>query len=174
MSKPIRITKEIREQFVQGVLKDTPDKSTELINAIKDAMNAQIKKEIPKPVYEFWKAGYGSYLQTCAEYSDPNNWRERVWYPYNSGGRISFEKNPGVIKARKAFEQYQESRKQLAVQLQGLIAGFTTVKAAREGLPEFAKYLPAEDSKPAYAVAVVAANVVSELNKAGWPDEKKK
>lgn len=74
-------------------------------------------------------------------------------------------------KARGLVEKHQEQsaqRKELETKLAAAIAGCSTRKRAVEVLPEFEKYLPAEDAPIDRSVPAIA-NVVAEFSKAGWP-----
>jgi hypothetical protein len=58
---------------------------------------------------------------------------------------------------------------ELRDRVKSMIAGCTTLKAAQEKMPEFAKYLPASrDGLVDHSMPVVA-NVVDALVAAGWP-----
>jgi hypothetical protein len=65
-----------------------------------------------------------------------------------------------------AHEQNQ-ARTRLRNQLEQAAASATTTKALAEMFPEFAKYLPAEETKARNLPAI--ANVVADFVKAGWP-----
>jgi hypothetical protein len=66
----------------------------------------------------------------------------------------------------KAREQ-DEMLERLEAQLRGVTNACTTLKALREALPEFVRYMPVEHEKGSNLPAL--ANVVTDFMKAGWP-----
>ena len=63
-------------------------------------------------------------------------------------------------------------RAALRSRISAVIDACSTLKQAKEALPEFEKYLPAEPKEVDRSLPVVG-NLVAELTKAGWPDKKK-
>lgn len=82
----------------------------------------------------------------------------------------------GVEAACKALVEadaaQKEARGSLERRLRAVAYGVTTRKALVDALPEFEKYLPA-DEPAAIKTLPVIANVVSDFVKAGWPKGKK-
>lgn len=74
-----------------------------------------------------------------------------------------------MLESRKAQE---EARHELSRKLRAVAYSVTTRKALADALPEFAKYLPADEAAACRQLPVVA-NVVAEFVKAGWPKGKK-
>jgi hypothetical protein len=66
-----------------------------------------------------------------------------------------------------------EKRKELRSKLQATADAVTTRKALIDLLPEFEKYLPADEAK-AVATLPAVANVLSDFVKAGWPKNQPK
>lgn len=80
---------------------------------------------------------------------------------------------PGEVKAvveelEKQNDEQHDSRNNLETKLQAVAESCTTRKALLNALPEFEKYLPADDAAACRSLPVVA-NVVSDFMKAGWP-----
>lgn len=62
------------------------------------------------------------------------------------------------------------ARSSLESKLRGIVYGCTTRKALVEALPEFEKYLPAEEPKSMRSLPAIA-NVVADFTRAGWPKQ---
>lgn len=72
----------------------------------------------------------------------------------------------------KLHIEQRVKRDALSSQLRGAAYACNTTKQLRELLPEFDKYLPAEEEKTCRTLPAVA-NIVAEFTKAGWPAKKK-
>lgn len=176
----MRLTNTIRDAFVTAVLADTPkvDYQTECRKVIeqhlKDIMPPKIAAALKDPA--------------CAEYFSHNyvTWDSSPWgsmaflaapMPANSKhGYYHIKDMETVHKLNTLVTNYKAQLKQrdeLQQKLQAAIYGFTTVKAALQAMPEFAKYLP-DPEKPADRSVPAVANLVADLMAAGWPDEGKK
>ena len=80
------------------------------------------------------------------------------------------------LLAELAFIKTQEKdqndkRRELEAKLHGVIDSFTTVKLAREALPEFAKYLPEVDGNRCKTLPAIAG-LVADLQNVGWKPAK--
>lgn len=80
------------------------------------------------------------------------------------------------LLAELAFIKTQEKdqndkRRELEAKLHGVIDSFTTVKLAREALPEFAKYLPEVDGSRCKTLPAIAG-LVADLQNVGWKPAK--
>lgn len=62
----------------------------------------------------------------------------------------------------------RDSRNDLRLKLEGCAAACTTLKLLKDMLPEFVKYMPADEPAACKTLPVVQ-NVVSDFVKAGWP-----
>lgn len=72
----------------------------------------------------------------------------------------------------EAAQAQSQSRSDLKVKVRATINSCTTLKQAKERLPEFEKYLPADRDGNGTASLPVVANLVADLTKAGWPKGK--
>lgn len=73
--------------------------------------------------------------------------------------------------AAKLVEQSRK-RRELELKITGIIESCRTLKQAKDRLPEFEKYLPADRSQLATQNLPVA-NLVADLTAAGWPKGQK-
>jgi hypothetical protein len=72
---------------------------------------------------------------------------------------------------KKQENEQQKKRWDLETKLRGVIDSFTTVKTAREALPEFAKYLPEIDGSRCKTLPAIAG-LVADLQNIGWKTPK--
>ena len=83
---------------------------------------------------------------------------------------------PEMMAIRQGYADEFNMLKKLRKQLTAVIASCTTLKQAKEALPEFVKYLPEEPGSAIDRTLPVVGNLVADLSKAGWPkkDSKRK
>lgn len=72
-----------------------------------------------------------------------------------------------LVPLAEASAAQSAKAKELRAKVRGLIEACSTRKQAAERMPEFEKYLPAEETAPLANLPV--SNVVAELVSAGWP-----
>lgn len=165
----MRLTNSDRDAFVRAVMDDVP-KTDYSEQAMKLCEEAFLKAADPR---------------LLAVYNDPKL-RDRLegryvalpGYLQNFYHRLVDDKTLTALRsqleelANKHREQV-ESRSKLETQLRGAIYGCTTLKQAKEVLPEFEKYLPQERDGKVIRSMPVVANLVTDLMNAGWPKDKK-
>ena len=83
---------------------------------------------------------------------------------------------PEMLAIRQGYTDERNMLNNLRKQLTAVIASCTTLKQAKEALPEFIKYLPEEPGSVIDRTVPVVGNLVADLSKAGWPkkDSKRK
>ena len=83
---------------------------------------------------------------------------------------------PEMLAIRQGYADERNMLNNLCKQLTAVIASCTTLKQAKEALPEFIKYLPEEPGSAINRTLPVVGNLVADLSKAGWPkkDSKRK
>ena len=83
---------------------------------------------------------------------------------------------PEMMVIRQGYADERNMLNNLRKQLTAVIASCTTLKQAKEALPEFIKYLPEEPGSAVDRTLPVVGNLVADLSKAGWPkkDSKRK
>lgn len=159
----MKLTNSMRDAFIRAVMDDVPSVDyTEQIRSA--AMKAAIEAMPPK-------------IQ--AAYKDPTS-RDYItthWFYGDIGAQLPGLRKEDLIKAAVASlvakkDAQDAARSDLKKKLKGVAYSVTTRKALADALPEFEKYLPADEAAASRALPVVA-NVVSEFVKAGWPKDKK-
>lgn len=162
----MNLNKYDRQAFVRAVMDDVP-----MINY--DELARKKAKEtilsfLPAEVQMVYKH-YPDYLNT--KYIGMPGSLDNFYMPAPDR-RVIKDEAPEVWTeleelAAKKTEQ-GDKREALRMKLTAIIDSCRTLKQAKERLPEFEKYLPAERGVTD-TVNLPVANLVAELNAAGWP-----
>jgi len=165
----LKLTNTIRDAFIRAVMDDVPfvdHKETIRKAVLEDALlqaPAFVRKAWPDEDMRRW-------LETATPYYGGVS----VTIPYNGGWASTFEITPGNRAALEALvkkkDHDEELRADLHAKIKAVAYSVSTRKALADALPEFEKYLPADDAKAIRTLPVVA-NVVTDFMKAGWPKE---
>lgn len=186
----MKLTKKHREDFVDAVMADVPKENyaTQIEDVIRKLWRAILKREklenvdaerLNKEAVHVCYSIHDTTKEAVVEI--PKG--ERRW-DYTSRFICSLrlhgltEEEAKELPASaevaelvgKVVVQYNQ-RAALRQKITAVIASCTTLKQAKEALPEFEKYLPAEPGKMDRSLPVVG-NLVAELTKAGWPKKK--
>jgi hypothetical protein len=165
----MKLTKIDREAFVRAVMQDVP-KVDYMEQARKLVLDDSIE-QLPPQLRQFaLDKNTSAFIRTDTYYS---------WHGFNQsftvfagrGGAFSLTKKSQTAYD-KLVEQYKaqkEQREALKERIQAVIAGCTTLKMAKERLPEFDKYLPQEREGSKTPNLPAIANIVADLTKLGWP-----
>lgn len=165
----MKLTNYHRQAFVSAVMADLPsiDYAEQFKKLVEDDMIvvappkiAEILKD--KDLRHYLLGGYNNYSRG---------------YNCGVGGSIAVFRDykpsaKGLVKIDKLIETsvaQMNARTKIEEQIRGVISACSTLKAAHARLPEFAKYLPAEEVKGTMLPAI--ANLAAELVKMGWPKD---
>lgn len=154
----MKLTYYDRQAFVRAVMNDVPkitkeDVLPKLQAELLKAMSPEARKlyrKSPKAL----RSDYDHYLTTAREFvryvvGDAQNVRE-ILQPYKD-----------AVDARDEIEN----------RLQATIKSCSTLKQAKERLPEFEKYLPTERGTTDVTGLPAISNLVADLTKLGWPKD---
>lgn len=167
----MRLTNTMREAFVRAAMQDVP--CVDYGNKIRDAVNKEIAKAKKK-------AGIAGVDDSRLS----ENWSTYVRNSDGSAGtsfsargllkeeRKAIETNPALVAMQDAFGEQEKQHTALRDKLTGAINACATRKQAAEALPEFEKYLPADDPRALRSLPALA-NVAADFVKAGWPKGQK-
>lgn len=170
----MRLTKTDKEAFVRAVMDDVPkhdfDEMAKLM--VIDHFKKVLPKEIVAIVEDKNLCDYIN-IGCVGMPREINDFYTR----YRPIGFQGWGQLPDDVKVRldelSTLKKDQNAKRHaLESSVRGMIEPLTTLKAALAKLPEFAEYLPAERD-PVVIAGLPVANVVVELNNAGWPKEKK-
>lgn len=167
----MRLTNTIRDAYVRSVMDDVP--RVDYSEQIRELVTKAHIRALPREVRRAWE--------------DPNqqNYINTVYRSYGGvsvgplpgyGGSWNSNEHPVLmtpdqleLDALVAKMRAQEkSRDNLKAKLRSAAYAATTRKQLAELLPEFEKYLPADDTAALRTVPVVA-NLVADFVDAGWP-----
>lgn len=165
----MRLTNVIRDAFVRAAMQDVPSAENYEEQAHKLVVEDSINKlpEKLKPIARDKKLK--EFLETRT------HWFYRQ--PFGSVTVFGYEYTPSKEVGEKIAElaakkQAEDSRNsQLQERLKSAAYSVTTRKALVDLLPEFEKYLPA-DEPAAIKTLPAIANLVTDFTKAGWPKDK--
>lgn len=168
----MKLTNTLRDAFIRAAMNDVPqvDYDAQIDKLFRDAAVAALPakvrallkdKECERYVHFEYRSFTGLYRNQhvpCSRF------------------REDFKLPPEVQTQIRALIDKSEAqgrqRNDLERKLRGVAYGVTTRKALADALPEFVKYLPADEQAAARSLPVVA-NVVAEFVKAGWPKDAK-
>lgn len=150
--------------FVRAVMQDVPH--TDYQEQVQWTVDNYFAARCPADVVAFAKKYPGRLRSYFVSHTDSAH------TPFVEQPQYNIESNhPELYRAVRVIldkkAEQQRQRDELRNKVAGMIAGCTTLKQARERLPEFEKYLPKERD-PATTAGVPVSNVVAELTKAGW------
>lgn len=166
----MKLTNYIRDAFIKAAMDDVPSIDYE------EQMRSMILKDavdhLPPKIKAIWKDhSLRGWIETYNKHfpgSIPN-----VEVPGNRDGCLyepSEEFKTALKQVAALDEEQRKKRNKLECDLHAIAYSATTRKQLVERLPEFEKYLPAEESTERNLPAV--ANVVTAFVKAGWPKNK--
>lgn len=171
----MKLTNYIRDAFIDAALADVP-KGCDHEEAIRKIAQADLLAQVPALIQKAWKdpdliqyirRRSDSYGDVSVAYpSADDGWGSRGKRQLGTEAQKKVDKLAGEMLADLAL------RKDLRQKLKGAAYACNTTKQLRELLPEFAKYLPAEEEQTCRTLPVVA-NIVADFTKAGWPAKKK-
>ena len=188
----MKLTKKHREDFVEAVMSDVPQANypTQAEDRAR-LLYKQIAEEVGIsniPLERLEMRSCSIYLSKHGQaHKFARDGREDGWAWKDYNGycffRIglrgltheevdSIEKDPEIQKLVDLFIEEKNKHADLRQKVTAVIAACSTLKQAKEALPEFEKYLPAEPGNVDRSLPVVG-NLVADLAKAGWPAKKK-
>ena len=186
----MKLTKAHKAEFVRAVLADVPTKNypTQAEDLARKLCQAKYK-ELGLAKVDPSRLSYASiYVRVWA--SDimlADRPKDGCYYPCNTFAQIAgkglneheiaeITDCPEMMVIRQGYADEYNMLNNLRKQLTAVIASCTTLKQAKEALPEFIKYLPEEPGSAIDRTLPVVGNLVADLSKAGWPkkDSKRK
>lgn len=164
----MRLTNALRDAFINATMADVP--------------KVDYKEQSRAVMHRAWVRSLPASIQALA--NDPAlsrylNLKWAYWLnvsaylPCADGESIDLsnvftpEEKLELVRLKDAELAQEKQSGELRSMLHGVAYGVTTRKALAEALPEFAKYLPAEQVKTGNLPAL--ANVVAAFVQAGWP-----
>ena len=186
----MKLSKAHKAEFVRAVLADVPTKNypTQAEDLARKLCQAKYK-ELGLDNVDPSRLSYASiYVRVWAsEIMLADRPKDECYYPANTFAQIAgsglneheiaeITDCPEMMAIRQGYADEHNMLNNLHKQLTAVIAACSTLKQAKEALPEFIKYLPEKPGNPVDRTLPVVGNLVADLSKAGWPkkDSKRK
>lgn len=170
----MKLTKIDREAFVRAVMQDVP-KVDYTEQARKLVLDDSIE-QLPAQLRQFaLNKDTNAFLRTDSYWAYQGFQKSFTVFTARSGSFSLTKKSQAAFdKLAEQYKAQKEQREALEQRVSAVIAGCSTLKMAKERLPEFEKYLPQDrgDSKTPNLPAI--ANIVADLTKLGWPKSMQK
>ena len=169
----MRLNNSIKQAFVKSVLDDSAlvDYTTQINDRVKkyfyDIAPADVKKVYDNPKTQKYISSNSVSMNYGSEYL---GWFNAPLIPIDCVV-TDMDLLAELAYLKKQENEQQRKRWDLETKLRGVIDSFTTVKTAREALPEFAKYLPEVDGSRCKTLPAIAG-LVSDLQNIGWKPAK--
>ncbi len=170
----MRLTNIIRKSFVNAVMQDLPEPEN-WEKQVHDIYKADAIEQMPAELRAFAlnsKTSHWFNTRSVYRYDSPFSSvyvvsPQGMDYQASSSAKAKIDELTAKAKAHKTL------RYELREKLKGIADGCTTRKALASALPEFEKYLPADEPAACRSLPAVA-NLVADFTKAGWPKGEKK
>lgn len=170
----MKLTNHIRNSFVRAVVADLPrikydEQARERIQ--NDALN-----RLPLKVRALYNTvDLRDYL-LLTRVRVPGEWNHGNSLYVNVYGMADYKIGDGMtsvmLELAKRMQEQEQTRKTLQACLASAASAVTTRKALADMLPEFERYLPADEAAACKTLPAVA-NLVASFAKAGWPTKVK-
>ena len=172
----MRLTNSIRQAFVQSVLDDVP--KTDYQEQLRELIKADAYKQLPAEIQRIADDNtLISYLNTSYHNVSANrddgfdsyfSLGMQIYNPYGTYQENADTKTTKLELIGKHLAQ-EKTLNALREKLRVAIEAVNTVKQAKEVMPEFAKYLPAEVEKSNGLPAPIFKTLLSDLKNVGFP-----
>jgi hypothetical protein len=164
----MKLTKDDKQAFVSAVMDDVPqiDYNELARKLIMDWAIAKLPDYVKRAYDEGWVETKHVSTPGLLSY---------VYAPLQE--RVCQEDMPAELWAQlevlaDAMKEQKEKLRQLNESVAASITGCSTLKQAKERLPEFEKYLPADRDGTGISNLPAISNTVAALVQAGWPKGK--
>lgn len=173
----MKLTNYIRDAFVRSAMNDVPEVDYEEqirsagTKAVLDVLPADVRKayddEKQRPYVNTHYRKLGGVSMSVPGHG--GCWSGEVAYPVLPAKAIKH-----LDELQMKHQEQQKQRSELESKLKAAAYACTTRKALAELLPEFEKYLPADEAKAQKVMLPAVANIVADFTKAGWPKGSKR
>lgn len=157
----MRLTKHMREAFVRAVMVDVPQidydeqmQNIALTGAV-DLMPPAVRDAYKKHP-EFFSLEWQS-VRGCGSF----------YLPVPDSHKLKPDVVEAIQKLKLSKDSQANCRNDLRLKLEGCAAACTTLTSLKDMLPEFVKYMPADEPAACKTLPVVQ-NVVSDFDLIGW------
>ena len=165
----MKLTHYIRDAFITSVMNDVP--AVDYMEEYRKTYLAVYLPTLPKEVQAMWASNaLRPFLKTVTIYRLDGGFAIPTADPYQDPKLVD-TLTVTLNELKVAHDAQRNKHAELRQQVKSAAYACTTTKQLRELLPEFDRYLPAEDAKTSRQLPVVQ-NIMAEFVKAGWPAKK--
>jgi hypothetical protein len=165
----MRLTKFDREAFVRAVMADVP--TVDYDEQAKQLVQKAARDAMPPKVQAVYDDKDTRGFLTCEFYAMPGSLANAyLYHPKGWKHDAKLDKKLQELAAGKKAQD--QARQELRSKLKSIINNCSTLKKAKELLPEFEKYLPAERETVKADNLPAVTGLVTDLMKLGWPKGK--
>lgn len=162
----MKLTNTIRDAFIRAAMQDVP--SIDYTEQARSLLMADSLAQLPPKIRAIAKdKELSHFVNTGRHYANSLG-----YVTVYCGNGNEFKPSPDVAvrvaDLKIAADAQAKVAAELRTKIKAVAYSVTTRKALADLLPEFAKYLPADEQAALRTVPVVA-NVVTDFVKAGWP-----
>jgi hypothetical protein len=167
----MKLTKLHRQAFVTAVMQDVPqiDYETQAHKLAKECSIEYLPPQLRSFALDKELSRFLCTESTWFRHHTTGISNTMVFTDRHHSFRLKDEDQAKMDAILDAAERQIKDRNALKEKITGVIEGCTTLKSAKERLPEFEKYLPKEAEKTANLPAI--SNLVADLAKMGWPKD---
>lgn len=171
----MRLTNDMRDAFIRAAMNDVP--RVDHREEIRKLVLADAVEALPAAVRKLWdNKALNHWVKTETHYfhhigvvipsaSPGSSWRR-------SDHKLSATTLQKVAELKAAMDAADKLHDELKQKLKAAAYGCTTRKQLAALLPEFEKYLPADEVKAIKQNLPAVANIMADFTKAGWPKGK--
>lgn len=171
----MRLTNTIRDAFIRAAMQDVPH--TDYSEQIRKLAYEDLVSQLPEVIRKIWTGKkLDGYIRTTWNIYGGVTITYPAMQNTSNGNKpqLTQEVATQVAALEGLSKEQSKARRELASKLKSAAYGCTTRKQLAELLPEFEKYLPADEGKAIKANLPAVANLVAEFTKAGWPKNQPK
>jgi hypothetical protein len=167
----MRLTKTDKQAFVTAVMNDVPEVDYNEIcrKEVTAWCDARMPEEVKAVMKKYPEWINQTYFSTPYGLSNVSIVAPESIYTDGCG-----EFGTRLHELARLKKLQDEQRGDMKRKVEAMIEPCTTLKQAKERLPEFEKYLPKERTGTGVGNLPAVANVVAALMEAGWPKDKER
>ncbi|MHB8915387.1 MAG: Nmad5 family putative nucleotide modification protein [Thiobacillus sp.] len=159
----MKLTKIDKLAFVRAVMNDVPQ--VDYNEMVRNLAISDLVSRFPDEIKAIWKnPALRAYIARDTHF----HYGRSINGFMGPSGTLSAETKAEILRLDELNSSQLATRRSLKESVQAVINGCSTLKQAKDRMPEFEKYLPSERAPVTQNLPAIS-NVVAELTKVGWP-----
>lgn len=163
----MKLTKSDRRAFVAAVMDDVP--TVDYSEQAREMAIDYILSTYPENVRAVYEDKATRNYIALSHYFLPSPFGNQYLPKALAVTHTQLEKHEGIRDLAEKAKEQNERLRDLRQKLTSVIESCTTLKQARERLPEFVAYLPQNRGRSDISDLPAISNVVADFTRAGWP-----